>query len=64
MTRIFPCSTASTPNGAPAQPTSIWPLITCVSVAGAEPVCVGLNLTPVDFCNASTAVCVEEPLVE
>ncbi len=29
-TRVLPCSTASTPNGAPAQPTSIWPLITWV----------------------------------
>ena len=34
------------------------------SVAGAAPVWVALNLAPDDFCNARTAVCVEEPLVE
>src|SRR5262249_38485421 len=64
MMRVLPASTMSTPNGAPAQPTSIWPLITWVRVAGAAPVGVGLNFTPEDFCSASTAVWVDEPLVE
>src|SRR5258708_8036410 len=64
ITRVLPASAMSTPKGAPAQPTSIWPLITWVSVAGAAPVAVGLNFTPDERCSASTAVWLDDPLVE
>src|SRR5260370_26932979 len=48
MMRIFPWSMRSRPKGGPAQPTSIWPDITCVNVAGGLPGATRLGLWP-DF---------------
>ena len=52
------------PKGAPDQPTSICPVMTCVKVAGPVPVAVGLNATPKCFCICKTTLCADEPLVE
>src|SRR5271170_137479 len=41
MMRILPWSMRSRPNGGPAQPTSIWPDITCVKVDAGLPVATG-----------------------
>ena len=64
MTRIAPSSSCFSPNGGAAQPTSICPDITCVSVAEGLPVAVGLALRSYCFMNAVTMPCVELPLVE
>ena len=62
--RISPDSSLSTANGAPDQPTSIWPLSVCVSVAGPPPVAVGLRSTPNCFFASSTIICEDEPALE
>ncbi len=62
--RILPSFSSFTPNGGAAQPMSIWPDITCVSVAAGPPVAVGLALTPSSLAKASTRLFELEPLVE
>ena len=54
ITRIFPCWTRSSANGGEVQPTSIWPLMTCVSVAAGLPVATGVKVTPNTLWNATT----------
>src|ERR1700734_2917182 len=54
----------SGPNGGPAQPTSIWPDITCVSVDGGLPVATGLALRSNCLMKAATTAFVDAPLVE
>src|SRR5215467_10998913 len=54
----------SRPNGGPAQPTSIWPDITCVNVDGGLPVATGFALRPYCLMKALTMAWVEAPLVE
>ena len=44
MIRIRPSSSCWNPIGGTAKPMSIWPVITCVSVAGMAPVDVALAL--------------------
>src|SRR5581483_4881615 len=64
MMRILPALTSRTPNGGAAQPMSIWPDITCVSVAGGPPVAVGFALVP-SSCTKPTTILLElEPDVE
>ena len=62
--RILPSFSSFTPNGGAAQPISIWPDITCVSVAAGPPVAVGFALTPSSLAKASTRLFELEPLVE
>ena len=64
MMRILPSLISFTPNGGAAQPMSICPLITEVSVAGGPPVAVGFALTPSSWPNATTMLFDVEPLVE
>src|SRR5690349_1834762 len=64
ITRIFPSSSCCKPKGGAAQPTSIWPDITCVNVAGGPPVATGLALRSYCLTKAVTIPCVDEPLVE
>ena len=46
MMRILPSLISFMPNGGAAQPISIWPVITGVSVPGGPPVAVGFALAP------------------
>jgi hypothetical protein len=62
--RILPSLISLTPNGGAAQPMSICPLITCVSVAGGPPVAVGFALTPSSWVNATTMLFELDPFVE
>jgi hypothetical protein len=62
--RILPSLISFTPNGGAAQPMSICPVITCVSVPGGLPVAVGFALTPSSWPNATTMLFELEPLVE
>src|ERR1700704_5507221 len=65
MILILPSSSAWMPNGGVAQPTSIWPAITCVQVGGGAPVATGLAaVRPYSLMMASTIAWVEEPTVE
>ena len=64
MMRILPSSISLSPNGGAAQPTSIWPDMTEVSVAGGLPVFSGLALMPWVLIRPSTRTLVEEPVVE
>ena len=52
------------PNGTDAQPTSIWPVITCVSVAGMPPVDTGLTVSLFWRANSRSAAWLEEPVTE
>ena len=61
ITTICPSRTFCRPNGAAAQPTSIWPVITCVRVAGAPPVAMVFALTPACRSSASRIRFDEEP---
>ena len=64
MMRILPWSMRSRPNGGPAQPTSIWPDITCVKVDAGLPVATGFALRSYCRMKAETMAWVEAPLVE
>src|SRR5580692_4310597 len=65
MILILPSSSAWMPNGGVAQPTSIWPDITCVKVGGGPPVATGLAAArPYSLMMASTIAWVDEPTVE
>src|SRR6185437_9562668 len=62
--RILPSLSSFKPNGGAAQPMSIWPDITAVSVAAGPPVAVGLALAPSSLTNATTMLFELDPLVE
>jgi len=62
--RILPSLISCRPNGGAAQPMSIWPDITAVSVPGGPPVAVGLALAPSSWMKATTMLFELEPLVE
>ena len=62
--RILPSLISCKPNGGAAQPMSIWPDITAVSVPGGPPVAVGLALAPSSWTKATTMLLELEPLVE
>src|SRR5262245_33393904 len=62
--RILPSWISLRPNGGAAQPMSIWPVITDVSVPGGPPVAVGFALAPSSSTNATTMLLELEPLVE
>jgi hypothetical protein len=64
INRILPSSSASSPNGGDAHPTSIWPDIACVTVTAAAPVEMAFAETPKYLMSASTVMWVEAPLVE
>src|SRR5262249_52472037 len=64
MMRILPSAISRRPNGGAAQPTSIWPDITAVSVAGGPPGAGGFALAPRSLTKATTMVFALEPLVE
>src|SRR6516225_5835246 len=63
-TRIFPCSMASTPNGASAQPTSTRPAITWLNVAAAPPIAVGRALSPNCLMRSNTSYRLDGLLVQ
>src|SRR5258708_34336657 len=54
--RILPSLSSFIPNGGAAQPISIWPDMTWVSVPAGPPVAGGLALTPSSARKASTGV--------
>src|SRR5690349_12908220 len=64
MMRILPSLISLMPNGGADQPMSIWPVITCVKVAGGPPVAVGFALVPSSCTNATTMLFELDPLVE
>src|ERR1700722_20004158 len=64
MMRILPSLISFIPNGGAAQPMSIWPDITEVSVAAGPPVADGFALAPSSCTNATTMLLELEPLVE
>ena len=64
MMRILPSWISCNPKGGAAQPISIWPDITDVSVAGGPPVDVGLAFAPSSSTKATTILLELEPLVE
>ena len=64
MMRILPSLISLMPNGGAAQPMSICPDITAVSVPGSPPVAVGLALRPSSSTKAITMLLELDPLVE
>src|SRR5262249_25749209 len=64
MMRMRPSLAASKPNGGVEKPTSIWPDITWVKVAGTLPVAASLGSIRYSLRNRSAVMCVPDPLVE
>src|ERR1700738_437911 len=56
MRRIFPSFSACRPKGGDAQPTSIWPVMTCVSVTEPAPVATGFVAVAKCLRSASGAI--------